>query len=86
MQERRIQWFGHPEEMEENALSIKCETLRDSGSIPRQNPGKIWNEVIRNDLKERKASKNLPKDSNASKSIRNRLTHANIEERLKQKL
>ena len=50
--------------MEENARLLNAEPSSRS-------PRKIWNEVIRIDLKERKASKNQTKDSNASKPITN---------------
>ena len=50
--------------MEENARLLNAEPSSRS-------PRKIWNEVIRIDLKERKASKNQIKDSNALKPIRN---------------
>ena len=50
--------------MEENARLLNAEPSSRS-------PRKIWNEVIRIDLKERKASKNQTKDSNALNTIRN---------------
>ena len=46
-------------------------------------PGKTWNEVISNDLQQKKVSKDLNKDRNALKSfIRNGPTHKSMENKL----
>ena len=56
-----------------------------SSSFPRGLPGKTWDEVIRNDLKGRKVSKDIAKGRNARKSfIRYHPTNATIEKILKQ--
>ena len=65
LQDRRLQWFGHLEGMEENAWSRTCRTFKVSGSFLKGQPTKTWNEVFRSDLKERKVRKDLPKDKNA---------------------
>lgn len=70
--------------MQESVLSSKYKTFKDSGTLPRRRPQKTWNGVIRNDLKQKKVSKDLVKDSNVSKSIKNHPTHANREKRLKE--
>ena len=49
LQDRRPQWFGHLEKMEESTLSSKYRTFKVSGSFPRGQPRKTWNEVIRSD-------------------------------------
>ena len=48
--------------MEESAWFRKCRISKVSGSFPRRGPRKTWNEVTRSDMKERKISKDLPKD------------------------
>ena len=34
VQDRRLQWFGHPERMNDSAWSSKCRTFTVSGRIP----------------------------------------------------
>ena len=64
--------------MKQSAWSSKCRAFIVNGSLPRGRPRKIWNEVIRNDLKERKVSKG----TDAWKScMRIRPTHASMENR-----
>ena len=67
LQDRRLQWFGHLEKMEESSSwSSKCRTFG----------------VIRNVLKERKVSKNIAKDRNLRKSfMRDRPIHTSMENR-----
>ena len=78
--DRRLQWLGHLERIEENTWSRKCRTFKVSGNFPRGQPRKTWNGVIRSDLKERKVRKNLAKDRNTCKSfIRNHPTHASMQ-------
>ena len=52
LQDRRLQWFGHIERIEESAWSSKCRTVYVSGGFLRGRPKEIWNEVIRSGLKE----------------------------------
>lgn len=47
--DRRPQWFGHLEKMEESAWSSKYSTSKDSASF-RRRPRKTLNEVIKSDL------------------------------------
>ena len=64
--------------MKESVWSSKCKTFNVSGSYPRERPRRTWNEVIRNDLKKEKPSK----ERNAWKSfIRNSPTHVSMENR-----
>ena len=80
VQDRRLQWFGHLERIKESAWSSKCRTFKVRGSLPRGRPRKIWNEVIRSDLKEREVSKDIAKDRNVWESfIRNCPTHTNMQ-------
>ena len=51
--------------MEQSAWSNKCRTFKVNSSLPRGQPRKTWNEVIRSDLKEMKVSNNKAKDKNA---------------------
>ena len=55
--DRKLQWFGHLESMEESAWSSKCRTFKSSGSFLSGQPGKTWNEVIRSDLKKGKLAR-----------------------------
>ena len=55
-QDRRLKWFVHLEGMEESA--------KVSGSLPRQQARKTWNEVIRSDVKKKKVTKDIAKDGN----------------------
>ena len=67
------EYSGHLQRMEESAWSSKCITFK--WYFPHGTFKKTWNEEIRNDLKERKASKDIPKDTNACRSfIRNHPT------------
>ena len=45
--------------MGESAWSSAYRNFKDSGSFPRGRPRKTWSEVIREDLKERKAIKDI---------------------------
>ena len=45
--------------MGESAWSSAYRNFKDSGSFSRGRPRKTWSEVIREDLKERKASKDI---------------------------
>ena len=63
-----LQWLDHIERMAEWKL-CKCRTLKVSGSILIARSRKTWNEVIRNNLKERKISQNLAKDRKTWKSL-----------------
>ena len=47
--------------MEESACSSKCGIFKVSSSLPRGQPRKTWNKVIRCDLKEGKSPKTWPK-------------------------
>ena len=58
LQDRKLQWFGHLERIEEKTYKV-------SGRFPRRPPTKTWNVLIRNDLKERKVRKDLTKGRNA---------------------
>ena len=40
LQDRRLQWFGHLERMEEIVLSGKCRTFMISGTFLKGDPGK----------------------------------------------
>ena len=67
LQDRKLQWFGHLERMEERACSSTCRNFKISGSFPRGRPRNTWSEVIRTDLKEKKVSKDIAKDKSAWK-------------------
>ena len=45
LQDRRLQWFGHLEGMEESACSSKCKTFKVGSIFPRRQTRKTWNEV-----------------------------------------
>ena len=64
--------------VEENVLfDKKCRTFKVIGSFARGNSEKTWNEIIRNDVKGPKVSKDLAKDRNMlNLFIRKRQTHA----------
>ena len=63
--------YGHLERIEK-VWSGRYGTLKVSDSFPSVQPRRKWNEVIRNDLKEIKVSKDIAKDRNVWKSfIRN---------------
>ena len=57
-QARRLQWSGHGKRVDKSAWSSKYRNFKVSGSFPREWPRKIWNKVIRSNLKERKVNKN----------------------------
>ena len=40
LQDRRLQWFGHLEKMDESVWSSKCRTFKVSCSFPRGRPKK----------------------------------------------
>ena len=66
--------------MEESGWSSKCRTFEDRGKSREDDQGKTYNEVIRDDLNERKASKDIAKDRNTWKCfMRNRPSHASME-------
>ena len=65
LEDRRLQWFGHLERMEESAGSIKCRTFKVSHSFLRVRPRRKWNEVIRSDLKENKVTWDIAEDRTA---------------------
>lgn len=78
---KRLQWFGHLERMEQNVWSRKYWTFTVSGNFFKGQPRKTWKKVIRSDLKESKVCKNTTKDINIWKSfIGNRSSHNNDEE------
>ena len=54
LQNRNLAWFGHLERMEESTWSTECRTFKVSNSLPRGQSSKIWNDVIRSNLKESK--------------------------------
>ena len=64
LQDRRLQWFGPLERMEERKWSNKCGTFRVSGNFLRGQPKKTWNEVTRSYLKDGKVSKDKAEDKN----------------------
>ena len=65
LQDKRLQWFGHLERMEESAWSSKCKTFEVSGIFPRGRPRKTWHEIVKKDPKERKVSEDIARDRNA---------------------
>ena len=67
LQDRRLQWFGLSERMEESAWSSKCRIFKISCSFLRRRPKETWNDVIRSGLKEKKVGKYVAKDRNAWK-------------------
>ena len=67
--------------MQENARSSKCRILKVGSSFPRERLTETRNEVIRSYTKERKVSKDLANDINARSFIRNRPTHARMDNR-----
>ena len=50
--------------MEESASSSKYRTFKVSGSLPRRQARKTWNETIISDIKEKKVTKDIAKDRN----------------------
>ena len=50
--------------MDEDAYSKKCRNFTASGSFPRGQPIKTWNEVVRSHLKQTKVGKDRDKDKN----------------------
>ena len=50
----------------EKSWSSECRTFKVNGSFSRGRPRKSWSEVIRNEPKESKVSKDLVIDKNAS--------------------
>ena len=82
LQDRRIQWFGQLERMEENAWFSKYRTFMVRCSFPRIWLSKTLKKLIRSGLKERKVRKNLAKDRNAwncKSFIKNCPTHASMQ-------
>ena len=44
LHDRRPQWFGHLERIEECTLSNKCRVFKFSGSFPRGRPRESWSD------------------------------------------
>ena len=59
LQDRKLQWFGHLERMEESARFDKGTTFKVSSSFPRGLLRKTWPEVFRIDLKGKSAKKEM---------------------------
>ena len=77
IQTKRLSWFGHLERMDDNNWVSKCRHCVVDGRSVKGRPRKTWNEVVRNDLKEKNLDKELAKDRVAWKSlIKPRPTHA----------
>ena len=85
-----LQSLGHLKRIKKNAWLGKCRSFKISGNWPEIGvvigfkfggnwPGKTWNELIRSDLKEKKANRDIAKEKNTWKFfIRNRPTHASM--------
>ena len=77
IQSRRLSWFGHVERMDDDNWVSKCRSYAVEGRSVRGRPRKTWNEVVRNDLKEKNIDKIVAQDRVAWKSvIKSRPTHA----------
>ena len=63
VQNMRLCWFGHIERMDKSFWGSRCRAVEVSGSVGRGRPKKTWEEVIRIDLRERRVSKDLARDS-----------------------
>lgn len=81
LQDIGLRWFGHLERVEENAWSSECKTFKVTRSFAREQPRKIWKNVIRNGLKQMKGGNIVAKDINPWKSYRP--THGNGKQTLK---
>ena len=75
MQNRRLRWFGHVERMDKNAWASRCRTIKVTGTTGRGRLKKTWEEVIRNDLKQKGVSRDLVKDRITWKSIQGTIQH-----------
>ena len=64
--DRKQPWFGHLEGMEESVWSTEDRTFKVGNSLPRGQPWKTWNDLIKSDLKE---SKDKAKDENTWNSF-----------------
>ena len=64
--DRKRPWFGHLERMEESVWSTEYRTFKVGNSLPRGQPWKTWNDLIKSDLKE---SKDKAKDENTWNSF-----------------
>ena len=69
VQNRRFCWFGNIERMDKSFWVSRCRAVEVSSSACRGRPKKMWEEVIKMDLRERRVRKDLARDRLAWKSI-----------------